>query len=229
MKWKPLSCEKQGILQCGPTRNSNFASFCTPFNHNMASSKLVVYLLVSILAFYLFPSPVFCGVNKKDLLHDINLYRQLLNLPVLTEHHKASCLANKIADDLQHKPCKDAFNYYPVPGIHPKNPNFKGGIEKCKININTTNDGIIMPVCVPKLDSDALFLNYTKSYHFTKYLNSSKYTRAGLGCEDDWMVVILSTNTSSGDFSSATSLLAQAWKGHYCFVLALFFFTILFV
>ncbi|CAL0300085.1 unnamed protein product [Lupinus luteus] len=186
----------------------------------MASFKLFVYLL-SLLAFHLFPSPVFSRDEKKDLLHDLNRYRQLLNLPILTEHHKASCLANEIAEDLEHKPCQD-FNYYPVPGIHPKSPNFQENIDKCKININTTNDAIIMPVCVHNLDSDALFLNYTKTYRFTKYLNSSKYTIAGLGSEDDWMVLVLSTNSSSGEFSSATSLLAHAWKG-YCLVLALFF------
>lgn len=161
--------------------------------------------------------------EEKDLLHDINRYRQLLNLPVLTRSGKASCLADEIADDLEDKPCQDYHNYYAVPGNNPNNiPNFQKNVEKCRININTTKDGVFMPLCVPKLDSDALFLNYTKTSRFTKYLNNSKYTIAGLGSEDDWMVLILTTNTSSGDFSSATSLLPQAWNGH-CLVLPFFF------
>lgn len=73
-----------------------------------------------------------------------------------------------------------------------------------------------MPICVPKLDQDDLFSNYTQNSHFTKYLNNSKYTIAGVGSEDDWMVLIISTNTTnSGDFSSASSFLAGAWKGHW--------------
>nr|AFK48797.1 unknown [Medicago truncatula] len=72
-----------------------------------------------------------------------------------------------------------------------------------------------MPMCVPKLDQDDLFSNYTKNSHFTKYLNNSKYIIAGVGSEDDWMVLIISTNTTSGDFSSANSLLVGAWKGQW--------------
>ena len=84
--------------------------------------------------------------------------------------------------------------------------------------MNITKDAVIMPICVPKLDHDALLSNYTKSNHFTRYLNNSKHTVAGVGSKDDWMVLVISTNTSSGDFSSssATSLLARAnWKGHW--------------
>lgn len=70
-----------------------------------------------------------------------------------------------------------------------------------------------MPVYVSKLDQDDVFSNYTKKGHFTKYLNDSKYTIAGVGSDDDWMVLIISTNSTSGDFSSAGSLIA--WKGHW--------------
>ncbi|KAJ1387448.1 putative GPI-anchored protein [Sesbania bispinosa] len=185
-----------------------------------------LYLLVSVVALHLLPTPAICG-EEKNLLHDINTYRKVLNLPVLQKRDKPSCLADKIADDLEDMHCDDFRDYYPMPGSNSKIPNFQKSVDKCKININSTKDGVIMPVCVPKLDSDALFSNYTKSNRFTKYLNNSKYTIAGVGSEDDWMVLIISTNTASGDFSSATSLLAHAWNAH-CLLLA-FFLTALIV
>ena len=128
---------------------------------------------------------------------------------------KKNLFACSIKLNLEHTKCEDFRDYYPLPSYTSKIPKFQKSINKCKININTTKDGVIMPLCVPKLDPDALFSNYTKSNRFSKYLNNSKYKIAGIGSEDDWMVLIISTNTSSGDFSSATSLLSGALKGHY--------------
>ncbi|KAK2403064.1 putative GPI-anchored protein [Trifolium repens] len=198
----------------------------------MSSFKLGLYLLLFVFSLNLHTSPVTsaCGGEKEtDLLHDINTYRKVLNLPVLEKANKPSCLANKIANNLEDKQCLDFHNYYPSPGSNPKIPNFQKSVEKCKININTTKDGVIMPVCVPKLDQDNLFSNYTKYSHFTKYLNNSKYTIAGVGSEDDWMVLIISTNTSSGDFSYASSLLVGSWKGHWLMMMATFFSVIVFL
>lgn len=140
--------------------------------------------------------------------------------------NKAFCLADKIADGLEDKNCEEFRNYYPVPGKNDKIPNFEKSVHKCKININTTQDGVIMPVYVPKLDKDDAFSNYTKKSHFTKYLNDSKYTIAGVGSDHDWMVLIISTNTTSGDFSSASSLIAG--KGHWL-VVATFLSVFVFV
>ncbi|CAL5208575.1 unnamed protein product [Lathyrus oleraceus] len=181
----------------------------------MSTIKLGLYLLLLVFSHSLLPSQVTraYGDKEKDLLHDINVYRKLLNLPVLERTNKPSCLADKIADDLEDKNCEDFRNYYPIPGRNDKIPNFEKSVEKCKININTTKDGVIMPVYVSKLDQDDVFSNYTKKSHFTKYLNDSKYTIAGVGSDDDWMVLIISTNSTSGDFSSASSLIA--WKGHW--------------
>ncbi|QCE07356.1 hypothetical protein DEO72_LG9g2375 [Vigna unguiculata] len=189
----------------------------------MLSFNVGLYLLIaSLVVFHMIPSPVACDDKEKDLLRDINTYRKVLNLPVLDENKKASCLAEEIADDLEHAHCEDFRDYYPTPGNNSKIPNFQKNIDKCNININATAEGVIMPLCVPKLSLDDLFSNYTKSNRFTKYLNSSKYKSAGVGSEDDWMVFIVSTNTSSGDFSfsSASSLLPH-------FLMLAFFFTTL--
>ena len=69
---------------------------------------------------------------------------------------------------------------------------------------NNTLDGKILPICVPKLDPTAVLSNYTNS-QYAKYLNDSSYTGARIGSKDDWMVVVLSTNTLSG----AASLIAN--------------------
>lgn len=53
--------------------------------------------------------------------------------------------------------------------------------------------------------------NYTHSGSYAQFLNNSKYTGAGLGSEDDWMVLVLTTNTTTGSFSAAaTSVRANA-------------------
>ncbi|XP_014513284.1 uncharacterized GPI-anchored protein At3g06035 isoform X2 [Vigna radiata var. radiata] len=187
----------------------------------MLSFNVGLYLLIaSLVVFHLLPSPVACDDKEKDLLHDINTYRKILNLPVLDENKKASCLAEEIAEDLGDLHCEVFRDYYPTPGNNSKIPNFQKNIDKCSININTTTEGVIMPLCVPKLNSDDLFSNYTKSNRFTKYLNNSNYKSAGVGSEDDWMVFIVATNSSSGDFSSASSLLPH-------FLMPAFFFATL--
>ncbi|KAK7391987.1 hypothetical protein VNO78_20413 [Psophocarpus tetragonolobus] len=221
--WKCPSLEAS-ILHCNPTRSSVFASPIS--ERTMFSFKHGLYILIaSVFLFHLLPSPVVCDDTEKDLLRDINTYRKVFNLPVLDEREKASCLAEEIAEDLEKTKCEDFRDYYPLPGYTSKIPNFQKNVEKCKININTTREGVVMPVCVPDLDSDNLFSNYTKSNRYTKYLNNSKYKIAGIGSEEDWMVIIISTNTSSGDFSSATSLLASSSKAH--FLALAFFFTLL--
>ncbi|CAJ1976154.1 unnamed protein product [Sphenostylis stenocarpa] len=193
----------------------------------MLSFKLGLYLLIaSVFALHLLPGPVVCDDKEKDLLHDINIYRKVLNLPVLDENEEASCLAEEIAEDLADTHCEVFHDYYPTPGANPKIPNFQKNVEKCHININTTTEGVIMPLCVHKLDRDDLFSNFSRSNRFTKYLKQSKYKIAGVGSEHDWMVLIISTNSSSGDFSSASSLLRLPSNPHFL-MLAFFFTTLL--
>ena len=85
---------------------------------------------------------------------------------------------------------------------------------------NNTLDREILPICVPKLDPTTVLSNYTNS-QYAKYLNDSSYTRAGIGSEKNWMVVVLSTNTSTRSFSGAASLIANMSMSNY--LVALFF------
>lgn len=60
-----------------------------------------------------------------------------------------------------------------------------------------------MPSCVPNLERTLLLTNYTQS-QYSRFLNDSKFTGVGFGTEDNWMVVVLTTNTPGGSFTPAT-------------------------
>ncbi|KAG2694866.1 hypothetical protein I3760_08G163700 [Carya illinoinensis] len=165
--------------------------------------SLVFLVLIHGLMFLSYP--VHCDDEDATLFEGINSYRQSLNLPNFTENDNAGCLADEIADQLEDQPCKKAHDYSSGPGTNPKFSNFNKLLHSCDINVNTTVDGVIMPVCVPKLDPTLVLSNYTNS-QYAKYLNDSSYTGAGIASENDWIVVILSTSTSTGNFSGVASL-----------------------
>lgn len=147
--------------------------------------------------------------EKDSVLKGINSYRQTLNLPALAEVDKASCVADDIAEELEDEPCEKVNQYYPDDGGILKFPDFQKHVEKCGIYINSIADGVILPACVAKLEPTLLLSNYTHNDRYARYLNNSKYSGVGLGSEDDWMVLVLTTNTPTGVFSAAThSLLA---------------------
>lgn len=138
---------------------------------------------------------------------------------------KADCLADKIADEIEDQPCTTGANI--VPSTQTQLSNYPKHLDKCKINASTTTDGVILPVCVPKLVPTLVLTNYTHT-SYAKYLNNSKYTGVGVGSEDDWMVVVLSTNTPAGSFSRAVSLVSHMGFGPHLvtFVLGLSLFLL---
>lgn len=148
------------------------------------------------------------AVDENDIIQGINSYRQSLNLPALIKHGKADCLADEIADDIEDQPCTSPTNGANiVPTMQTRLPNLPSHLRKCKIDVNSTTDGIIMPVCVPKAVSTLVLTNYTRSPRYAKYLNDSRFTGVGVGSEDDWTVVVLATSTPTGGFANAASLL----------------------
>nr|XP_012567901.1 uncharacterized GPI-anchored protein At5g19250-like [Cicer arietinum] len=120
--------------------------------------------------------------------------------------HCANCFLHE-DNGIEDTPCEKVSQYYPVsgPGGNQRISNMQKHIDKCGININTTTDGVILPVCVSKLEPTIVLSNYTHSDIYAKFLNNSKYTGVGLGSEDDWMVLVLTTNTTAGTFSAATT------------------------
>ncbi|KAI8547922.1 hypothetical protein RHMOL_Rhmol07G0232900 [Rhododendron molle] len=161
------------------------------------ASSLQVSLLVFVLlhALLLLPNPVNSNDEEDNLLQGLNSYRNSVSLPALAKNDKAECLADEVADELEDKPC--IGNMGPItaaPGSQPQVPNYPDLLKKCDIDPNTTKDGVILPVCVPNHVETLVLTNYTHT-QYSKYLNNSKYTGAGVGSEDDWMVVVLTTKT----------------------------------
>ncbi|XP_022999135.1 uncharacterized GPI-anchored protein At3g06035-like [Cucurbita maxima] len=175
---------------------------------------------VFAIAFLFFSSPVLSKDEEDNLLQGLNSYRQAQNLPPLAKNAKADCIADEIADDNKDQPCAvTTAKSNVVPSRPSQITKFMDYAEKCKVDINTTTDAIVMPVCVPKLVQTLLLANYTHS-QYAKYLNDSRFVGAGVGSEDDWMVVVLTTGASGGSFegSGTGSLVASVWG---CVALAL--------
>ncbi|QCD77739.1 hypothetical protein DEO72_LG1g1366 [Vigna unguiculata] len=179
----------------------------------MESLKLSLFLLPLLFAFIAFSNSVLSDDKEESVFKGINSYRQSKKLAPLVEVSKAECLAGKVAEEIEKTPCENVNQFYPSTVSGGGNiPNLRKHIEKCDINITTTTDGVILPVCVPKLEPTIVLSNYTHSDRCAQFLNNSKYSGAGLGSEDDWMVLVLTTNTATGTFSassatSSTSLL----------------------
>lgn len=108
-----------------------------------------------------------------------------------------------MAEQLEDRPCPNTIGQAKVPASEDQFPNYPQLLARCHLNISTTRDGVILPVCVPGLHSDLVLSSFTKS-QYAKYLNDSQYVGAGIGSEDDWMVMILTTNTPSGSFQKAS-------------------------
>ncbi|GLT94967.1 hypothetical protein SLE2022_126760 [Rubroshorea leprosula] len=168
----------------------------------MASLKFSFFPFLLVHAIFFLSRPALCD-DEDNLLQGINSYRASLSLPVLTKNKNAYCAAGELADDLEDQSCDAAA--IPSPNTLSTLANYPKVASKCKIDVNTTTDGVIMPVCVRKLVPTLVLTNYTRT-HYAKYLNESKYTGIGVGSEDDWTVVVLTTNTLAGSFASG------AWR-----------------
>ncbi|XP_041013084.1 uncharacterized GPI-anchored protein At5g19250-like [Juglans microcarpa x Juglans regia] len=138
------------------------------------------------------------------LLQGINSYRASLNLTALPHNDNAECLADEIADKFKNQPCTNTTGSNTVPGTEPQFSDYPNLLAKCHLNFSNTQDGAIMPACVPNLEPNLVLSNFTKS-QYSGNLNDTKYTGAGIGSEKNWIVVVLTTNTSTGSFVPSTN------------------------
>lgn len=172
----------------------------------MASSlRLLLPFLLSCII--LLNHQVKCdGVDEEDtLFQGINSYRaSALNLTALTKNDNAECLADGIADQFKKQPCTNTTGSNTVPGTEPQLANFPNLLAKCHLNVSNTRDGVIMPACIPNLDPDLVLTNFTKS-QYSLNLNQTNFTGIGIGSEDNWIVVILTTSTPEGSYVPAQS------------------------
>uniref|UniRef100_A0A1J3DCF5 Putative GPI-anchored protein n=1 Tax=Noccaea caerulescens TaxID=107243 RepID=A0A1J3DCF5_NOCCA len=170
----------------------------------MAINKLPLLLLLLSVILVFLNCPVLSETNEEDVLFTgINSYRTSQNLTTLNKNVNAECLADGIADQFKNKPCTNDTGSATVPGTEPQFANYPQILAKCKLNVSDTRDGMIMPACVPRLDSSLVLTNFTKS-QYSASLNDSKFIGMGIGQEDDWIVVVLTTNTPEGSYSEDT-------------------------
>lgn len=142
--------------------------------------------------------------EENSLLQGINQYRTSLNLTPLTKNDRAACLASEVADQLKNQPCTNTTGANTVLGTEPQYSNFPNLLSKCHLNVTTTRDGQILPACVPNLEPGLVLSNFTMS-QYSSYLNDTKFTGAGVGSEDNWIVVVLTTSTPDGNYSPGTN------------------------
>ncbi|KAK6915566.1 hypothetical protein RJ641_020683 [Dillenia turbinata] len=139
--------------------------------------------------------------TEDDLIKGLNNYRISLNLSALQLNDNADCLADEVSEELEDQPCSNSTTTMGgTGGLQLRN--YQDLLDKCDLTLNSTREGAVLPVCVPKLVPTLLLSNYTRS-SYAKYLNDSKYTGVGIASEDDWMVVVLTTNTPGGNFATS--------------------------
>ncbi|KAL0719872.1 hypothetical protein Bca4012_069196 [Brassica carinata] len=167
-------------------------------------SKLPLLLFLSIIILFL-NLPVLGDTDEEDVLFTgINSYRTSQNLTTLTKNENAECLADEIAEQFKNRPCTNDTGSATVPGTEPQFADYPKILTKCHLNVSDTRDGSIMPACVPRLESSLVLTNFTKS-QYSMSLNDTKFTGIGIGKENDWIVVVLTTNTPGGSYSTDTN------------------------
>ncbi|XP_008795128.1 uncharacterized GPI-anchored protein At5g19250-like isoform X1 [Phoenix dactylifera] len=146
-----------------------------------------------------------CDDTSSELLKGINSYRASLNLSALTGNQNAECLAEQLAKQFKGQQCSNTTGSNTVPGTEQQFPNYPDFLNHCHLNATVTQDAAVMPACIPGLTPDLVLSNFTKS-QYSQNLNDSHFVGAGIADEDDWVVVVLSTNTPSGSFAPATGV-----------------------
>lgn len=144
---------------------------------------------------------MFASDEEDSLLQGINKYRTSLNLTAFVKNENAACLADQIAEQYKGEPCTNSTGSNTIIGTENHFPNYPDFLAHCKLNISNTADGSIMPACVPNLDPTLVLWNFTKS-QYSGDLNDTKYTGAGIASEGDWIVLVLSTNSSQGSYQT---------------------------
>ncbi|KAJ7980092.1 Glycoprotein membrane GPI-anchored protein [Quillaja saponaria] len=171
----------------------------------MASTKFSLLLPLLLSSILLMNHLVNCDEDEEDnLLQGINKYRASFNLKALTKNDNAKCLADELSEQFKKQPCTNTTGANTIPGTEPQFANYPNLLAKCHLNVSNTRDGVVMPACIPSLVPSLVLTNFTQS-RYSDNLNDTKFTGVGIGSEDNWIVVVLTTNTPDGSFVPTTN------------------------
>lgn len=168
-------------------------------NFNLPVSVLLCVCVLISGHWTSYPHHFVAADEDDNLLQGINRYRASLNLTALSKNDNAECLAGEIADQFKDQTCTNTTGSNTVPGTEPQFADYPSLLAKCHLNISNTQDGAIMPACVPNLEPSLVLTNFTGS-QYSGNLNDTKYVGAGISSKDDWIVVVLTTNAPTGSF-----------------------------
>ncbi|CAI9118557.1 OLC1v1020144C1 [Oldenlandia corymbosa var. corymbosa] len=170
----------------------------------MASHSRFLLLSLFLSSILLTTHIVNSADEEQNLLQQINSYRVSVNLTALKENGNAKCLAEGMADEFRDQPCTNNTGANTVPGTETQFSSYPQVLQSCHLNVTTTRDGAIMPACVPNLVPDLVLSNFTQS-QYASNLNDTKYTGIGIGSKNNWIVVVLTTDTPEGNYATATN------------------------
>lgn len=196
----------------------------------MASSLRLPSFLFVFLHVILFRSEsVYCDGSEDTLLEGINNHRQYLKLSALTRTDNTQCLAEQIVSHIDDDPCNTTTTTptHPITiatvgssSSHPQlSTNFPRLLKDCNININSTSNGLILPICVAKFVATGLVCARCTQSQYAQYLRSSNYTEVGISAGVSWTAIVLSVKTTTTE-KSAANLVSNASLSH-CFLLLL--------
>ncbi|CAA0815570.1 U11/U12 small nuclear ribonucleoprotein 35 kDa protein [Striga hermonthica] len=181
--------------------------------------SLRTLLLLNAVLFLLSVPAALSDKEEDNLLQGINSFRQASSLAPLAKNDRAECVADEIADQLEDTRCPVG----PTPENMSSLASYPEALGKCHVDVSTTGGGSVLPVCVPHRVATLVLTNYTHSPRASRVLNDSRFTGAGIGTEDDWTVLVLTTATAGGSFASGAANLLLTWQTVVCavvFVLA---------
>lgn len=169
----------------------------------MAPLRSSLHLL--LLAHFLFLT--LAQDDASQLLAAINQYRtSVINITGLSPNAGATCLAKQVLTHYENTACTNSTGLDTVPGQEQDYPNFPNWLSSCNIPIDNAKDGQILPDCVPAASTsvvDTAFSNYTHSSG-ASYINETSYVSAGAAFANDWFVLVLATNSSTGSYQQTS-------------------------
>ncbi|KAJ7537282.1 hypothetical protein O6H91_12G106300 [Diphasiastrum complanatum] len=158
--------------------------------------------------------------TNTQVLADINKYRESAGVPLLQYNPGAACMANQVAQQYKNTQCNNVTEADTSPGLESDFPNYLDLLNACKLALLNTTGGQVLADCIPVADlSSAAAIatqNFTLSQEYQKYINMSDYTSAGVGSYNVWFVLVLATNTSSGNYAETNA--AQSPYSISCFM-----------